>query len=136
MCTNKLLYVTNNLQYKKINENDQIKHYLEERGTGSGLITGQRQNFHWWAGATFLYVWNRILLIQHQIHQMGLRLNKDLQVTQSIRQIIISKNSVWALNLVFHPLNVDVQCIAYSFVWYVIKLICIAPPWVTCVCVN
>lgn len=43
MCTNSL-YVTKNLQYKKTYENDQITHYLEHRGTGTGLITGQKQN--------------------------------------------------------------------------------------------
>lgn len=44
MCINSLDYVTKNLQYKKIYENDQITHYLEHRGTGTGLVTGQRQN--------------------------------------------------------------------------------------------
>lgn len=44
MCINSLDYVTKNLQYKKTYENDQITHYLEHRGTGTGLITGERQN--------------------------------------------------------------------------------------------
>lgn len=44
MCTNSLYHVTKNLQYKKTYENDQITHYLEHRGTGTGLVTGQRQN--------------------------------------------------------------------------------------------
>lgn len=44
MCINSLDYVTKNLQYKKTYENDQITHYLEYRGTGTGLITGERQN--------------------------------------------------------------------------------------------
>lgn len=44
MCTNSLYHVTKNLQYKKTYENDQITHYLEHRGMGTGLVTGQRQN--------------------------------------------------------------------------------------------
>lgn len=44
MCTNSLYHVTKNLQYKKTYENDQITHYLEHRGTGTGLVTGLRQN--------------------------------------------------------------------------------------------
>lgn len=46
MCTNSLYYVTKNLQYKKTYENDQITHYLEHRGTGTGLVTGHRQTSH------------------------------------------------------------------------------------------
>lgn len=38
MCTNSLYHVTKNLQYKKTYENDQITHYLEHRGTGTGLV--------------------------------------------------------------------------------------------------
>lgn len=44
MCTNSLYHVTKNLQYKKTYENDQITHYLEHRGTDTGLVTGQRRN--------------------------------------------------------------------------------------------
>lgn len=42
MCTNSLYHVTKNLQYKKTYENDQITHYLEHRGTGTGLVTGRK----------------------------------------------------------------------------------------------
>lgn len=46
MCTNSLDYVIKNLQYKRLYENDQITHYLEHRGTGTGLVTGQRHKPH------------------------------------------------------------------------------------------
>lgn len=38
MCTNSLDYVTKNSPYKKTYRNDQITHYLEHRGTGTGLF--------------------------------------------------------------------------------------------------
>lgn len=51
MCTNSL-YVTKDLQYKNVYENDQrTLVYLEHRGAGTGLIlrttTNLESNFHW-----------------------------------------------------------------------------------------
>lgn len=66
MCTNSLYHVTKNLQYKKTYENDQITHYLEHRGTGTGLVTGQRQNLAP-VRATSMQVYNQIQQVQHQI---------------------------------------------------------------------
>lgn len=75
MCTNSLYYVTKNLQYKKTYENDQITHYLEHRGTGTGLVTGQRQNLR----ATSTQVYN-------QTQQVRLQMQLDQKVTESNKQ--------------------------------------------------
>lgn len=43
MCTDSLSCLQRTLEgkYKKTYKNDQITHYLEHRGTGAGLVTGQ-----------------------------------------------------------------------------------------------
>lgn len=87
MCTNSLYHVTKNLQYKKTYENDQITHYLEHRGMGTGLVTGQRQNlapsFHRWTPVRATSMQRVYIQIQRQHHtQLDRRVKQANQKLQ------------------------------------------------------
>lgn len=60
---------------KRPMRNDQITHYLEHRGTNTGLVRGQRQNLR--ATSTLVF---------YQIQQVQLKIQLDQRVTGSNKQ--------------------------------------------------